>query len=764
MSNIDQENIGISQRIPAGWDQQKEQGEPAGAVAVCSLSPESLASLHIRITQPRRRKRFGGEGRVRGLFSHAALLKSPLIRPVGHLLPRFRGRRDKTAQPNKALLRAITCGAFGTVCITQASHTLLRRHTLVRLIPLCILLYAILHTAPVLAQTTQQVRIADKIWGFDGRVMNGQFMPLSIELDNLSDEPIEGQATLRSMAGMLGDTGGTATQSVFLGPHSRRWVQFYPYIAGMTSSWRFELRTENQTFTFDPVDQPRSVVESNSVQIKSDDQSLPVVILDRPDAQIEIPVSVKHMPEEIFPPYATATHGLYAMFMDHVPDWETPRQEAMLSWLKAGGRLHLLLDQNHQTLRFSGPLAALNEPFAEFHVGSGSVTRHEIQRAQLSKDIVTLAATTQGLSKADLDEIVEYKKQAGNGFGYGIGVTDDEDLFYELRQLTQPDHMWWLIFLLSLCYVGLIFPGCWVLSRQRTLHFLVTYGSIAGLAAIFSLIFLFIGRRGYGESTSLHSAAIARSQDDTHSSVLQWTTLFVTAGSTYSITDKEHQTLLASGASEESVEARIMSGNTASFVSRIPPYSSQAVRSRRRIETDNWNLAVTSMSQQGEELKNLTIAFGKEFPNDPLVERLIIHGRHLHHTQIDRQRRQLSLSGRRDLLRSYCEKAKSYMGGAPVLLPYEELEAEPKDPVEACFKRMLPNLVRRSLADDFVQDVGKFRLPEDRIRLLVYAPMPENQQLKVDADVRRSGRILYVRDLLLNPGEQGVDVNEAEIK
>ena len=626
----------------------------------------------------------------------------------------------------------------------------------------CILLFPILWMASALGQVTPKIRIADKIWGFDGRVMNGQFMPLSIELDNLSDEPIEAQATLRSIAGMLRETGGTATQPIFLSPHSRRWVQFYPYIAGMASSWRFELRTEDETFTFDAIDQPRFVLESNSLQMKSEDQSLPAVILDRPDLLIKIPTTIKHMPEDIFPPYATATHGLYAMFMDHVPDWETPRQEALLAWLKAGGRLHLLLDQNRQTLRFSGPLAALNEPFTEYHVGSGSVTRHEIQRAELSKDIVTLAVTTQGLSKADLDEIAEYQEQAGNGFSYGTSVTDDEDLFYELRQLTQPDHMWWLIFLLSLCYVGLIFPGCWVLSRQRKLHFLVTYGSIAGLAAIFSLMFLFIGRRGYGESTSLHSACIARSEDDTHSSLLQLTTLFVTEGNTYSLTDKDHQTLLASGASEESVEARITSGNTAGFVSRIPPYSSQAVRSRRRIEIDNWNLAVTSLSQQGEELKDLTLTFGEKFPDGPLVECLVIHGRHLHYTQIDRPRGQLSLVNRRELVRSYCTTAHTYMGGAPGLQRYEELEVEPKDPVEACFKRMLPNLVRRSLVEDFVQDVGKFRLPEDRIRLLVYAPMSENQYLSVDADIRRTGRILYVRDLLLNPGDQGVDVKKAE--
>ncbi len=633
-----------------------------------------------------------------------------------------------------------------------------------RFLQLCVLLLTLFHAAPIFAQATQKVRIADKIWGFDGRVMNGQFMPLSIELDNLSDEPIEAQATLRSVAGMIRETGGTATQSVFLSPHSRRWVQFYPYIVGMTSSWRFELRTETETFTFDLIDQPRSVLDSNSLQMKDSDQSLSAVILDRPDALIKIPATIKHMPEEIFPPYATATHGLCALFMDHVPDWETPRQEAMLSWLKTGGRLHLLHDQNNQTLRFSGPLAALNEPFPEFHVGSGSVTRHEIQRAQLTKDLVATAVMSQGLSKADLDEIAQYEQQAGGGFSFGTSYTDDDDLFAELRQLTQPDHLWWLIFLLSLCYVGLIFPGCWVLSRQRSLHFLVTYGSIAGLAAIFSLMFLFIGRRGYGEATSLHSLAIARAEDDTHSSLLQLTTLFVTEGNTYSVNDKDRQTLLASGASEESVDAQITSGNSASFMSRIPPYSSQAIRSRRRIETDDWNLAVTSLNQQGDELKELTIAFGKKFPNDPLVECLVIHGRNLHHTQVDRTHMQLKLTSGRQLLRSYCTPADSYTIGPSMLQTIAEPEQEPKDPVEASFKRMLPDLVRRSLVDDFVQDAAKFRLPEDRIRLLVYAPMTDNQHLGVDAEIRRVGRILYVRDLFLNPRDQGINVDPAEKK
>jgi len=629
------------------------------------------------------------------------------------------------------------------------------------LIHVSVLLLTLLAACPVGAQEATKVRIADKVWGFDGRVMVGQFMPLSIELDNLSDEPIEAQATLRSVTGMIRETGGTATQSVFLGPHSRRWVQFYPFIAGQTTSWRFELRTAEGTIPFDPIDQPRSVFEDNSLQMKQGDPSLPAVILDRPSARIKIPTTIKHMPEEIFPPYATATHGLYALFMDHVPDWETPRQEALLSWLKLGGRLHLLKDQNNQTLRFSGVLAALNDPFGEFHVSSGSVTRHDIQRAQLSKELVDATLAPASLSAAELDEIAKLNEtDTYSHYGHGMDIAEDEELFSELRQLTQPQHMWPLIFLLSLCYVGLIFPGCWVLSRQRTLHFLVTYGSIAGLAAVFSLIFLFIGRRGYGESSSLHTVAIARCEDDTHCSLLELTTLFVTAGNTYSIEDRDHQTLLASGASAENVDALITSGNTASFVSRIPPYSSQAIRARRRLQTDNWELAVISLKQQAEELTELTIAFGDKFPDDPLLKCDVLYRNRVHHTKIDRAGRKItSLSGR-ELLHSYCESRSSFAGGG-TYSPYDEQpEVEPEDPVAACFDRILPGLVRRSLVDDCTNDIEKFRLPEDRIRLLIYAPMSAEQHLTVNTEVRHTGRILYVRDLLINANGKTTVSNE----
>ncbi len=72
---------------------------------------------------------------------------------------------------------------------------------------------------PAAAQPEQPVRVVEVIWGFDRRVVPCEFQPLSILLDNLSDEAVEGVVRLRSVSGMIRDTGGMAVQDVFIGPN-----------------------------------------------------------------------------------------------------------------------------------------------------------------------------------------------------------------------------------------------------------------------------------------------------------------------------------------------------------------------------------------------------------------------------------------------------------------------------------------------------------------------------------------------------------------
>ena len=609
-----------------------------------------------------------------------------------------------------------------------------------------------------MAQDSQQLRVVEVVWGFDGRVVTGQFMPLSILVDNLSDQPVEATARLRRITGALIEVGGISTQPAFIGPNSRRWIQFYPYIPGNAATWHFDLQTEEKTYTFDSMDQPRAIYDRNRDSEEAQ-LSLPAVILDPQGLATKSPTSIKHMPAEVFPPYATAMHGLHALFLDHVPDWEAPREQALLSWLKSGGQLHLMKDGNNQTLSFSGILAPLNEPFPEFPVGSGTVTRHDFQRDGLSLQVVTPVVTPPGanVNSPEAEPSFNQIGTAGHTAQEEATVNDDELLMW-MRELTQPEHAWILIFFLSMCYVGLIFPGCWLLSKQRRLHFLVTYGAIAGLAVVFSLIFLFIGQRGYGETTSLHTLAVARAEDATHWSSLEYRTLFVTSGDLYTLDDKDRQTLLASGAADERADALMTAGNSASVKARVPPFSSQSMILRRRLTLDDWNLTIANVEQSGSELTALTLSFNEKFPLHKENQYFVIHRKRIHKLKAVDAKRQLTYAGSASLLTTFCAPVPESENGLTGILtpggtngPYG-IE-EPDDPVAECFSKSLLKLVARSAADDFYADLKRFELPEGRVRILVYAPIPATQDITVSADVKLEGRILYVRDFPMQIGD-----------
>ena len=62
-----------------------------------------------------------------------------------------------------------------------------------------VILACLLCHGVVCGQSVQagRVRIAETAWGFDGRVTAGEFQPVSLLLDNLSADPVEGLLTLQ---------------------------------------------------------------------------------------------------------------------------------------------------------------------------------------------------------------------------------------------------------------------------------------------------------------------------------------------------------------------------------------------------------------------------------------------------------------------------------------------------------------------------------------------------------------------------------------
>ncbi len=605
----------------------------------------------------------------------------------------------------------------------------------------------------VAQSTGPQLKVVERIWGFDGRVQPGQFNPLTVLLDNQTNEDIDAAITLQQVSPRLSERGAQYAEKVYVSATGRRWVQFYPYIAqGYQTEWKLTI-DDGEKLINEQLGNTFTQARAVNQQDTPEEALVPQVIILDVDNSSTRPATVKHLPENIFPPYATATSGLHTVFLDHVPDWELPRQQAFLSWLRLGGRLHLLQNGRGEFPRFSGPLGELNQPLSRYEINNGIVIRHPIRRDALSESIVRQAMVIDSLKDKDTEaekELRERYKNTGQGLGELIPIdasTVDDELFRGMRELTRPNHAWWLIFLLALSYIGLIFPGCFWVSKRKGRGFMETYGAIIGLAVVFSLLFLIIGRRGYGEATNLQTLAIAKSEDARHWSVFQWNALFATAGDNYSATAPDQQIVLSIADTDSNTESQVTPGNSGAASMQIPPYSSQTFVSRRRVTADPWKLSIKEINIQLSGMVSLKIDVGDNFPISKDTQYMVLAERSLYEMRYAPASKELTLFGARRRLATYCQPRYDYDRMNPWGQQQQEVDKRSED--EIFYDNSLPQLIQRSLNDDLVDSATNFELPKDRIRLFVYTPVPDDFELTISASAKRSGRILFVKDLSL---------------
>lgn len=627
------------------------------------------------------------------------------------------------------------------------------------LMPLLVVLSGELCGQDALSGKTAQVRIVDVIWGFDGRVSAGYFQPLSLLLDNLSGDVIEGTVSIRLSAGFSREGHGAQQQPVYLGGQSRRWVQFYPYVTDVTDSWTVELQTEAGRFELQSLDPPRLAVDPAWYRIqqaggqaggqanatKSSEQNLPAVFLDPPRKQDRQPTTVRHMPAEIFPPYSTATGGLHAVFLDHVPDWEEPRQQAFLAWLRRGGHLHLLLDDNRRELVFQGPLAVLNEPLPEFSVDSGTVYREDIQRQELSEERVN--AVVRESLKPDADEDLQMRDAASMGMGFStLNLLNDDDLFALMREVVEPQHAWALIALLSFVYIFALYPGIWRLSNATRFSPLKTISAVLGLSAVFSLLFLWLGRRGYGETESLQTLMVASAEDQRHWNCLQFTQLFGTDGGTYQLSDQNHQALLSCGTRLDRSDSLIQPGNTATMTARLAPYSTETVTLARRLELADWRVRIDRQQLQGSTLATLELGLGPDFPFAEDTLCLAVVGKTAYEMTLNEQQGKATLKGNSRILLSdllWKDSVPAVGWWTSGVAPDPELG--PWTTEERQRSRLL---IRRAMAARGLVP-GRLQVGPGAVMLVVEAALPDEFRLKFDPEVPETGRVLYVKTLSL---------------
>lgn len=592
-------------------------------------------------------------------------------------------------------------------------------------------------TAPTVA--ADLLRIEGVVWGYDGTVMVNAFNPVSFELHNDSNDPMNLPLRLTKSDGVtqvdapIGVSG--PNEPVYLAAQSSRRVQLFAYVQsqhnefalswGRDPSQRLDL-TGNTQLTVGP---PATV------------------ILYDPDAVLPRGSGLPRFDESFFPISVSGTSGLAAVVLDHAPRWQTSQQQAFLDWLRSGGLVHVVSPTAGAAVQFDGELAALNSPLEEQRVGVGRIVRHPQTMAGVDRAFVEtniLPRNSWQLKPAPAE--AEAQDQS---LPYGYFDSDIAgQLFARVKQLTRPDHNWTLIYLMSLVYLLLIFPGCWLIGRRKA-DYRLTYGVMLAAVALFSMGFKTVGQRGYGEQTALHALTIARPLDGERLQFRQWANLFATDGDDYRITHAGNGLLYSSGQSTEAVRGWIVSPPAGEFVADVPPFSSRTIAAAGVADAGGFTVQVEEL-KLGENLESLIVR------TDPPLSALAGGAHAMYRDQLY----VLAPMGEG----RYSVASGSASGAWTVFLQIDQWhqygnnwgmggnpDINESDILQSAMRPMIA-------ADAGVFDepsYRRFQRASDRVRVYLYADMPESLFASVEyastADrplpAKRVGRVLYAFDV-----------------
>ncbi|MEM9701265.1 MAG: hypothetical protein AAF907_02325, partial [Planctomycetota bacterium] len=440
--------------------------------------------------------------------------------------------------------------------------------------------------APGVAEAQLTIRQVE--WGFGGRALAGSFTPVSIELDNPTSEAFDGEVRLYRADYLGNRRGAVLKEQLYISPTNRKRVQFYVIPLSNRETWRLEAVPEGGTTD-------EGLSETLPAPGFSNPQGPTVVLLTPQDDFTSRTPGLPRMNEEIFPIRPEATDGLAGVVLDHAPEWGEPRQDSFLAWLNAGGVVHLLVSPDGDPVRFGGALTVLNDPSSRFPVGRGLVFRHARQAGDVTKsfvkDALTADPTFAGMSTEDFQFEERRLKQAGLAINFDPTRLEDE-ILPTLRRMVRPEHNWGLIHILCLAYVAAIFPGVFLVGRERR-GYPATLGLLIAVTLMFGVALRTVGRRGYGESLSVRTTALVKALPPGPGSekgvveVTQWADAFVTNGGDYTFAVPGDAALYSTGQAAEPVKGTIDNGIgdngvVGSLTADVPPFSSRAFVAKAR--------------------------------------------------------------------------------------------------------------------------------------------------------------------------------------
>ncbi|WP_339728166.1 hypothetical protein [uncultured Gimesia sp.] len=600
----------------------------------------------------------------------------------------------------------------------------------------------------ILPSSAFAIDIEETIWGFNNQQSKGMCIPLSLKLSNNTPEVFDELVQLNRLQYSGSKVGAPLCRKIFLAPYSSQWVQFYPYI--------IDERQDEWSLNWGPrFIYSRKFSRNGAAYKKTPNAKAPLsrIVLTSSNSLSQSGSRFKRYPEELFPPMVTATDSLDEVILDHVPRWDTARKESFMDWLYRGGTLHLLPDSSGANLNFTTSMANLNTPQDHFRVGSGLIIRHQGKLTQLTESLIESkvqdAHAEESPAVAPAQSTTKENKQATTqqeDDSYYFGDVNAK-LLQTISEMTRPDHNWSIIYVMTGFYILLIYPGCYLFNKkQKSYHYRNSLLFLLITVALFSTVFWSIGKRGYGETTTINSLVIASPLEGDQYDLKCWVNTFVTSGAEYQFSSAGNGIIFTTAQEAEKVRGAIFNGLDGSFYSDIPPFSARSFMYRIKAPYKEQNIKVIDYEvNTNSELTSLLIEASSALPDNiskvQVMYDLKIY--ELKQSEEDARTYWVLGNGRRPLsawkskLMSNATNARRY--------GYQNEEIDTSKVYDGLYEIMVMrnlNLIRPS-------QLNQYQGEKARIKLFLYCDIPEEFKLKTNVQGVQQGRVLFAYDLPL---------------
>ena len=563
-------------------------------------------------------------------------------------------------------------------------------------------------------------------WGFDGKATSRTFTPLSVLVQNNTAAPVSGTLRLTKHIQLNQQIDAEYVQSYYVSGFSSRWVQLTPYVLDDYETWMLAWGDGRQQRAEIPT--PRTGDRATVLMYDPEDVQSSGGVLRRCD-------------QALFPVSVTGTDALRGVVLDRPPDWQGAREQAFIEWLRLGGRVYLLHGPDGGTPQFQGDLAVLNQPGDRFRIGSGVVIRLPLRAREIDYETAQVL-----ILRDDRPRVSDEARRAAAtaAFGGVYGWDQDRQLFIDLQEAARFHRRWWLVYGAVLLYLLALYPGCYWLGRRLS-DWRPFYAGFLLVCFVFSTGFAMLGRVGSAEQNRVRSVALARQLEDGLYDVTQWSCLGAVNGDLYGIEHNGSGRLYSSCQDMEKVNGAVQLAE-GRFDVDLPPASTRTLMHRMRIAGPSLQLAVRSLQVDERGLSQFSASIAPEIK--PRVA----------YAWYRDQIYELSPAGNALSIRDRGRPGITFLNS------FEDYWAangrwrnsdDVRDRMQI-FQGLARSLIGNSFRLQSRVHPEDVSLPDNMVRVFVYAPAPTAFNVQGDRFPDQIGFVMYVVDLPASPAEASV--------